>query len=563
MKTIFKFMRGSIQFLPTLGLLTGLAACTDYLDEFKDEYDETFTAIEDPSSSDDEEPTSSETKAGTSSSAKLSSSDKGSEPADGSSSSGKVGSSSSTKGTSSSSQNTSSDSMDDIPLSAGVFGTCAPVRANFELDERVTWSFTWNAKTSGLSDADIAKATLKWSMPGGTPATYDGDYDDVFIETSYESVGTKTASVSVTIGDSTQKITCSSVKVIPATESPSIDPNSPEFVPTRVGPVSQYGQLKAGKNSSGKGGLYGSCEGVKDGSEVLVRGMSLYWSLKPEAMEFWTEDGITTMVNDMNIEVVRAAMAVVNPYLDSYEWNGMVLKDYLHDSDQQKSFVKMAVEAAIKNDIYVIIDWHLEDYNGYTSDAVKFFEYAAKEYGQYDNVIFEIWNEYKGGDMDVVKEHANQVIAAIRKYSDNLVLVGSPSWSVYPNVCATAAIQDSEKNYACTLHFFAATHVIGNALDAAAEQAISSGVPVFVSEWGTVYSDGTSGYNENSSKAWSAWMNQNNISWTAWNASKVDETSAAFTSSATKTSLQYTTSGSLVKSFLATNPTTYTTCKGK
>ena len=560
MKTIFKLMRGSIQFLPTLGLLTGLAACTDYLDEFKDEYDETFAAIEDPTPGDDDESSSSETKAGSSSSTKLSSDGKGSEPADGSNSSGKVGSSSSTKGTSSSSTKISSDSMDDIPLSAGVFGVCAPIRSTFELDERVTWSFKRNTETSGYTDTDYAKATYKWDMPGGSPATYDGDYDDVFIETSYESVGTKTASVSVTIGGSTQEISCSPVMVIPATESSSSDPSSPEFAPTRVGPVSQYGQLKAGKNSAGKGGLYGSCAGVKDGGEVQVRGMSLYWSLKPEAMEFWTEDGITTMVKGMNIEVVRATMAVVDPFSGSHEWNGMVLKDYLHDSDQQKSFVKMAVEAAIKNDIYVIIDWHLEDYNGYTSDAVKFFEYAAKEYGQYDNVIFEIWNEYKGGDMDVVKEHANQVIAAIRKYSDNLVLVGSPSWSVYPNVCATAAIQDSEKNYACTLHFFAATQVIGNALDAAAEQAISSGVPVFASEWSPVEADGNGNPNENSSTAWTHWMEQKGISWTAWSASKVDETSAAFTSSATKTSLQYTTSGGIVKGFLPTTAS-YTACK--
>ncbi|MBO4435982.1 MAG: glycoside hydrolase family 5 protein, partial [Fibrobacter sp.] len=79
-----------------------------------------------------------------------------------------------------------------------------------------------------------------------------------------------------------------------------------QITPTRVGPVSQYGQLMTGKNSQGKGQIYGSCQGVKDGAEVQVRGMSLYWSLMPEAMEFWSEEGITTMVNDMNIQIVRA-----------------------------------------------------------------------------------------------------------------------------------------------------------------------------------------------------------------------------------------------------------------
>ena len=81
------------------------------------------------------------------------------------------------------------------------------------------------------------------------------------------------------------------------------------ITPTRVGPVSQYGQLMTGKNSQNQGRIYGSCEGVKDGAEVQVRGMSLYWSLMPQAVEYWSEEGVSTMVRDMNIQIMRAAMA--------------------------------------------------------------------------------------------------------------------------------------------------------------------------------------------------------------------------------------------------------------
>lgn len=539
-----------------------IAACTDYLDEFKDEYDETFAAIEDPSSSDDEEPTSSETKAGTSSSAKLSSSDKGSEPADGSSSSGKVGSSSSTKGTSSSSGKVDSSSSESEPLPEGVFGTCAPIRSTFELDERVTWSFTWNANTSGLSNADIAKATLKWSMPGGTPATYDGDYDDVFIETSYESVGTKTASVSVTIGDSTQKITCSSVKVIPATESSSIDPNSPEFVPTRVGPVSQYGELITGKNSSGKGQIYGSCEGVKDGAEVQVRGMSLFKSIASDAMDFWTEEGVTTMVNDMNIQIVRAPMAVTT---DSWseEWNEIQLKGYLEDSDNQKSFVKTVVEAAIKNDIYVIIDWQSAENDLLTDDAIRFFKEMAQTYGQYDNVIFELLYEVDGlVKWSTIKDYADRIIEVIREYSDNLILVATPSWSQHVNEPVGNEVTDSKNNTAYVFHYWAGTHSVGS-FGPAVETAMSAGLSVFISEWGTTNTSADGSINESESNQWQTFVNRHNLSWTNWSASKRDASSSAFRSSASKTSLQYTTSGDLVKGFLASNPTTYTACKSK
>ena len=68
---------------------------------------------------------------------------------------------------------------------------------------------------------------------------------------------------------------------------------------TRVGPVSQYGELNTGKNSSGKGQIYGTCDSITDGKEVQVRGMSLYWSLLDNALDFWSEDGVTTMVNSM------------------------------------------------------------------------------------------------------------------------------------------------------------------------------------------------------------------------------------------------------------------------
>ena len=82
-----------------------------------------------------------------------------------------------------------------------------------------------------------------------------------------------------------------------------------DITPTRVGPVSQYGQLMTGKNSQGKGRIYGSCEGVKDGAEVQVRGLSLYWSLLSMSTAFWTSAGISTLVRDMNVHGLRAAMS--------------------------------------------------------------------------------------------------------------------------------------------------------------------------------------------------------------------------------------------------------------
>lgn len=311
---------------------------------------------------------------------------------------------------------------------------------------------------------------------------------------------------------------------------------------SRIGPVSTYGELKA---NGGK--LSGSCPQYAS-SAVQVKGMSLFWSSAADsATVFYSEKGVNAMVKQMNIEVVRFAMGVTQ---EKFQDQGRGYLSSAQGETLQKGYLKNVVNAAIDNDIYVIIDWHIESAQGNTDEAVKFFEYAAKEYGEYNNVIFEVWNEPVGADMNTVASHANTVIAAIRKYSDNLVLVGSPEWSSHPEQCAEAGIQDSKKNFACTLHFYAATHPASGDYAKRANSAISNDVPVFASEWGTVSADGNGAPNQSQSQAWISWMNQNGVSWANWSASAINEQSAAFQNLAIDNGLTFTTSGNMVKGWM-------------
>ena len=337
-----------------------------------------------------------------------------------------------------------------------------------------------------------------------------------------------------------------------------------QITPTRVGPVSQYGQLMTGKNSSGKGQIYGSCEGVKDGAEVQVRGMSLYWSLMPQAVEFWSEEGVSTMVRDMNIQIVRAAMATGNE-----DWQGGY-KGYASDPNTQKNLVKTVVEAAIKNDIYVIIDWHSHEAHKQTDAAKNFFKEMAETYGQYYNVIFEVYNEPQQISWSEVKNYANQVIQVIRQYSDNLVLVGNPSWDQNPSDAIGNEVNDSKKNTAYTLHYYANSHMWSGNYDwggesegSKGEKAMNAGLSVFVSEWGTANADGGGNPDQSRNKSWQDYMNKHKLSWANWSASYINEGTAAFQDGSNKNSLQYTTSGNLVKGYLATNPTSYKACKAE
>ena len=347
-----------------------------------------------------------------------------------------------------------------------------------------------------------------------------------------------------------------------------------DITPTRVGPVSQYGQLMTGKNSQGQGRIYGSCEGVKDGAEVQVRGMSLYWSMVPKATEFWTPEGIATMVKDMNIQVVRAAMGTT-----SDDWWGCRdgsescgddkskhITGYATDAEFQTNLMNTVVQAAIQNDIYVIIDWHSHQAHEEVANATKFFTEMAQKWGKYDHVIFELYNEPKETSWGTVKEYAEKIVPVIRQYSDNLILVGNRMYDQNPQEAIGDTVAGD--NIAYTFHYYANSHCWeGNHTEwdgicegANAQQAIDAGLSVFVSEWGTADSNGGGNPDQSKNTGWQNWMNTNQLSWANWSASKVSEGTAAFSSGSNRNSLQYTTSGNMVKGYLATNPTSYTTC---
>lgn len=339
-----------------------------------------------------------------------------------------------------------------------------------------------------------------------------------------------------------------------------------------VGPVSQYGQLITGKNSSGKGQIYGSCEGVKDGKEVQVRGMSLYWSLQPQAVEYWSADGVSTMVKDMKIQIVRAAMAT-----GTEDWKGSFqghdLKGYQSDPEYQKNLMNTVVQAAIDNDIYVIIDWHSHVAHTQTASAKQFFSEMAQKWGKYDNVIFELFNEPQDIPWSDIKTYANEITAEIRKYSDNLILVGTRKWDQNPDEAIGSEVTGG--NIAYTMHYYANSHCYegshstfrdhnGNTWNEDCEgtktvRAMNAGLSVFVSEWGTANSDGAGTPGSNNA-GWQTFLNTHKLSWANWSASNISEGTAAFTSGSNKTALQYTTSGSMVKGYLSTNPTSYTKC---
>ena len=66
--------------------------------------------------------------------------------------------------------------------------------------------------------------------------------------------------------------------------------------------------------------------------------------------------------------------------------------------------------------------------------------------------------------------------------------------------------------------------VIGNNADAALE----AGIPLFVTEWGSVNADGNGGVNDKSTQEWFEWIDKNQLSSCNWAINDKDEGSSIF-----------------------------------
>jgi endoglucanase len=182
--------------------------------------------------------------------------------------------------------------------------------------------------------------------------------------------------------------------------------------------------------------------------------------------------------------------------------------------------VKAVVDGAIKEGVYVIIDWHSHNIN--LEEAKTFFEQMAKEYGNYPHVIYELFNEPDQESWDEVKTYAAEVAKVIRKYDhDNVILVGNPHWDQDIHLAADAPLEGFG-NLMYTVHFYAATHKQG--LRDRCNYALKKGLPIFISESAGMEASGDGPLNEAEWIKWIEWAEQNKISWVTWSVSDKDET---------------------------------------
>ncbi|PTT78757.1 endoglucanase, partial [Pelomonas sp. HMWF004] len=286
------------------------------------------------------------------------------------------------------------------------------------------------------------------------------------------------------------------------------------------------------------------------GQPASFAGNSLFWSNNGWGGEKYYNAGtVGWLKSDWKSKVVRVAMGV--------EESG----GYLQDPVGNKARLKAVVDAAIANDMYVIIDWHTHHAENYRPQAVAFFEEMARTYGKSNHVIYEVYNEPLNVSWSgTIKPYAQAVINAIRAIDpDNLIIVGTPNWS--QDVDAASRDPISGANIAYTLHFYAGDH--GQWLRNKAQTALNNGIALFVTEWGSVRASGDGDVSEAETWAWVDFMKAKGISNANWALNDKPEGASALVQGANAqggwSAGQLTRSGALAKQIISGWPGTTTT----
>lgn len=243
------------------------------------------------------------------------------------------------------------------------------------------------------------------------------------------------------------------------------------------------------------------------GEKVQLRGVSFGWHNWWH--RFFNEAAVTKMAKEWKASVVRCSI-------------GLDLDDNCYDKNPELAYatVDSMVNAAVKNGIYIIVDFHSHKNN--LPLAKEFFGVVSKKYGNIPNIIYEIWNEPLEVEWAETKAYSEELIPVIRANApDAIVIVPTPRWDQEVDKAADDPITKFG-NLVYSLHHYSATHK--EYLLDKVRYAVGKGLPLFISESGGMLHTGDGILDMDSWETWLDFARENSISWVAWSISDKKET---------------------------------------
>ncbi|MBQ9767770.1 MAG: cellulase family glycosylhydrolase [Lachnospiraceae bacterium] len=369
-------------------------------------------------------------------------------------------------------------------------------------------------------EGDVTVAPTETPIAGTTPTTVP---EATLAPGQTEATETPTEGITPTEGAVTLVPTVTGAAALTVTPKPSVTVKptakptaKPTDIPVATGGNGYHGRLHVEKTYLAD----------KDDNLVQLRGISTHgigWF-----PQYVNEAAIRQFNEEWGCNVFRLAMYTA-------EGAGYCTNDSAH-KEKLKNLIYTGVDAAIKQDMYVIVDWHVlqdQNPNTYKDEAKKFFAEVSEKYGDDPHVIYEICNEPNGGvTWSEIKKYALEVIPVIRENAPNaIIIVGTPTWSQDVDIAAKDPITEYE-NIMYALHFYASTHK--DSLRNKCKTAVAKGLPLFVTEYGVSEASGDGYIDKQQAKIWMDLLDGYGISHVAWNLSNKSESSSMIAAGCSK-----------------------------
>ncbi len=270
------------------------------------------------------------------------------------------------------------------------------------------------------------------------------------------------------------------------------------------------------------------------GRPVQLSGVSHFWHTW-QGEEHWNGEVAAWLRDDWRVSLLRAPLAA-HPNVEG---------DYLTAPDSSMAQLRRLVDGAIREGMYVIVDFHA--HYAYPEEAKEVLGTIAREYGQYPNILYAIWNEPIGTQDDPeamwaeITAFAKTVIPVIRAADpNNVIVVPTPFYDQFPDVAAADPLTEANLGVPANdlmydVHAYAGQHK--QPIRDRADAALARGLPIIMTEIGRVGVDwGPQNKIDTASFAeWMAWIDANGISFTKWSLSYKDEVSSSLLPTASAT----------------------------
>ncbi|WP_300726219.1 glycoside hydrolase family 5 protein [uncultured Bacteroides sp.] len=245
------------------------------------------------------------------------------------------------------------------------------------------------------------------------------------------------------------------------------------------------------------------------GEKVQLAGPSFGWH--NWCYPYFNESAVTRMVQEWKASIVRSSI-------------GLDAGEKCFDKDPQLAYatVDSMVNAAVKNGIYILIDFHSHKNN--LALAKEFFSNVSRKYGKLPNLIYEVWNEPLDLTWKETKDYTETLIPLIRKNAPkSIIVVPCPHWDQDIHLAADDPIT-RYSNLLYSVHFYAATHK--DDLRNRVHYAIGKKLPIMYSECAAVEANGNGPIDMQSWNEWMKIADENSISWITWWVCDKNESSA-------------------------------------